>query len=347
MSLHRTVENTKTLAKVATITIAGIILLIFVLRILIGVKDLLFPKQAPPPVEGFGKLPPILFPKSALTTKLVYPIDTVTGTLPTFPDRIEVYKTIQPQPSLLFLNRARDKVSKLGFSSGGKQIAPTVYQWENPNPPYKKIVLDILSFNFEMTSDFLSDKNVLDSRNVPGGNGAIDLSKSFLSGISSFPSDIDDSKTKMTQLSIKDNKLTPATSFSTTQIIQVDFYQKNIKDYQVYYPNYPGSSMSILVGGGQFQGGQVVGAHFFHQQIGEESTTYPLKSSQEAYQELQEGKAFIVSFNGSGKAAYINNMHLGYYISETKQDYLMPIYIFEGRNSFYAFLSAIRNESLK
>ena len=40
----------------------------------------------------------------------------------------------------------------------------------------------------------------------------------------------------------------------------------------------------------------------------------------------------------------IKKIYLAYYLSEQRQNYLMPIVIFEGNNNFYAYVQAVQDE---
>ena len=66
----------------------------------------------------------------------------------------------------------------------------------------------------------------------------------------------------------------------------------------------------------------------------------------EAFSELQEGKAFIPSNSNNANISNISirNVLLGYYMGENRQDYLLPIVVFEGDNNFIAYVSAVKDE---
>ena len=87
---------------------------------------------------------------------------------------------------------------------------------------------------------------------------------------------------------------------------------------------------------------EVVEANFIHQIPSDEYSTYPIKTSNLAFEELKKNKAYIASSPQNGKIS-IKNITLGYYIGEKEQDYLVPIIVFEG-NGFEAFVSAVTDE---
>ena len=117
----------------------------------------------------------------------------------------------------------------------------------------------------------------------------------------------------------------------------------------ILYPHPPYSTMSLWIAVGQ-AGPQVVTANFTHQTINttpETEATYPIKTAEEAFEELKNGKAFIASYNGSATDIAITNVFLTYYLGEQPQEYLMPLIVFQGDNGFLAYISAVRDEWVK
>ncbi len=338
-TLSNTTALTKKVLKWTSILIGAILGILLIYRIAMYVKSQITPP--PPPTAAFGKLPPISFPEGNTNKSLTYSIDTVTGSLPVFPDRANVYKTIPPPPDLLALNKATEKVLDAGFTSKGTQISQDFYQWsitEDSGLP-KKIVFDISSSNFNLSSPFLSDLKVLSANNLPNQTAAVNAAQNFLSNLNSIPQDLDLEKTTTTLLAIKGGTTVPTTSLSNTQVIEVSFFQKDINSIPIVYPDTNSSTMRVFVAGGDSP--QVIKADFFHQNISTDSATYSILSSNEAYEKLKNGDAYI-SYGGTNENVSINKVSLGYYLSDQAQDYVMPVVIFRG-NGFTAYVSAVRD----
>nr|MDQ3009040.1 hypothetical protein [bacterium] len=68
--------------------------------------------------------------------------------------------------------------------------------------------------------------------------------------------------------------------------------------------------------------------------------TYPLRSTESAWRIVQAGEAVIVNA-GLQEHATVRSVSLGYFDSFNEQEYLQPIYIFEGDGGFMAYVSAI------
>lgn len=339
LTLHKATEETKQAIKWSGIAIIALVVLIIFIRTLGNIKEYFYPTPPPPPTVSFGKLPEVIFPKSQVNTTFTYEIDTLTGALPAFPDRANVNQIQFSSPNLLSVQRASERVAKVGFNSSGTPVSKTVYRWQTVNP-YKEILLDVVSLNFTMTSEYLTNPQLLQSRQPLRETEAIQLSQNFFSQLISLPSDVGNPTTSL--LSVENERLTPATSLSKSQIIRVDFYQKDIYDLKVYYPNPPYSVIYALVSGDTFRP-QIVEAKSFYHILSDLTATYPIKTSQEAYDQLKQGKAYIASYYGTDNHLVIKNISLGYYLGETQQEFLEPIIVFEGKDGFFAYVPAIKD----
>ncbi len=342
VTLHKATQETRLLLKWGAILLGIIIFAMLAIRIGGGIKEYFFPTPPPPPTVLFDKLPKVVFKEVPLLKKLTYSLDTLSGTLPKFPSQLPVYKLLQPKPSLLAHDKAQEKVSQLGFNQQGIPLSETLYQWDEESYSFKRLTLNILSYNFDLTSSFLYDPQVLSPKVPPNETNALEKAQSFLSTISNYSEDLDFEKTKSTLLSIKNAQLKEATSLSDTRLVRVDFYQKDVDKYPIYYPNPPFSAINFLV-----SNGNIVEAHGWYHKIDPDSATYPIKSAEQAFDLLKKGKASIVSYFGDDTKISIKNVTLGYYLEDVDQDYAMPIIIFEGSNGFFAYVSAVSDEWIK
>lgn len=329
--------------------LAGLALIILIAIRLGGyIKERIAPTPPPPPTVSFGKLPNIAFPKTTTNIVSAYSIDTITGTLPTFPDRARVYKIVSNAPNFLALDRAQNKLSKIGFTLPPIPLSQNLYLWSDKTPLARRIIFNIYSLDFILSSLFFSDPAVKSVKNLPDEKTAVNMAKTFFSQIS-FPEDIDTTKTKTSFFSIIDGSLTPTTSISSAQIIRVDFFQKDVNSLPIYYQSPLNSSIYILITGAPLSGAsasepQVVEASFSHKTISQEFATYPIKTVNQAYFELKNEKAYIASYFGNDKNVSIRKVFLAYYLGKGTQKFLMPLFIFEGDRGFFAYVSAVKDE---
>ncbi|MBI5045097.1 MAG: hypothetical protein HZC02_04160 [Candidatus Levybacteria bacterium] len=337
-TLHDSTELTKNIAKWGGLAIAGIFLIIILIRGGIFLFTKLFPKPAPPPLVAFGKLPQILFPESIDQEKFNYQLETITGGLGTFSDRANVYKTAQKEPNLLDLAQVREAALNTTFNSGEIPVTSTEYSFLDTQRPDKKLNVNIVSRDFNVQSNYFSYED-LEPENFVDQEKISETAINFLTNFGLYPLDIDENKTTIQLLSIQGSSLFAATSVSTAQLARIDFQQKNLNKIPIVYPHPPQSTMHLLIGGKDND--EILEGVFFHQSISDTVTTYPLLDVQKAYQLLKDHKAYVGSYFGTNTNIIIKSVSLGYFIGEQKQEYVMPVYVFEGKDGFFAYVSAV------
>ncbi|MBI2028342.1 MAG: hypothetical protein HYT07_01910 [Candidatus Levybacteria bacterium] len=337
-SLNSTKARVLEIIRKGAIVLLVLLLLFILIKALTPLKNIIFPDSSSIPKIAFGKLPAISFPEGSENRNFTYTLDTITGLLPKLPSTIKVYKIVPTVPNLLALQRTQDKIRGIGFAKEGTQISKDSYQWVEESPP-KTITIDIFSSDFTFSTPFMNSQFLETFENSNELNEATEEARSFLAAMSLFPKDIGDEKTKTAQFSIINNSLTPATSISSTNIVRVDFFQKNIDNLPIYYKGGLTSSINLLVGKEQNML-KVVEAHYSYKEISSDSSTYGIKTASEAFIQLKQGKAYIASYPQENEIS-IKNVSLGYYADES--EYLMPVIIFQGVN-FIAYVSGVRDE---
>lgn len=343
LTLSQATSESRTFLKWAGIVAAGLVGLIVLVNIVLTIKEFLFPTPPPKPTVLFGKLPKINFGTSNFSdSKFKYSLNTVSGNLPTFKDQVRVYKVFSPSPDLLGLNKTKSKIQPNGFLGDPVAISNVNYQWKDSSSLQRKLIMNIFSYNFDMTSSYLTNNFVLSQTNMPDQTSAAAIAQNYLDVMGLYPDDIDNSKTQVNLYSINGTNLVPATSLSRTQVLRVDLFQKDLDKMPIFYPNPNFSTMNFLIGGGQ-NDPQVLEAHFYYPKLGTDSSTYPIKTTDELYNELLGGKAFIATYDGTSKSINITDVILAYYISP-EQKYYLPIAVFKGDNNFYAYVPALKDE---
>lgn len=340
-TLSRVTKLTRAVLKWGAIFIVSLFILNILLKVGGRIKNNLFPPPPPAPTVAFGKLPPPEFPENKITSKLSYTLDTVSGALPTMPTQVDIYKIVKSQPALLSLQKARERVSRTGFTKGERQQTNRIYLWTDVNS--RTIKFDIISDDFDLTSDFLKNPKVTAAENLPNQDKAKTIAIKFLDQLEVLKNNLDTSNPKISFLAIKDGLLISTTSFSNAQIIRIDLPQKDINDIPIVYPDKDTSLANFLIGGNTNEEQSIVQAHYFYREPDlENPSTYPIKTIDQAFEELKSNQAFIVNLDNK-KAGSINikKVSLGYYLSPETQDFFYPVYAFEGDNGFLGYIWAI------
>lgn len=344
-TLHRVLVSTKKLLTIAGLFLIVLIFFPFFLGIASQVKEAFFPTPKPPPKVEFGKVQNIIFPKNDILqdTNITYIIDTLSGNLPNLPDRVSVYKLVSNNPTLFSLQRASEKVAKIGFPAKGIALSETQYQWNDQTTLKRKLVFDIISNHFDLTSSYLTETSILEKKPFLLDEQAKNMSLSYFNLLSLPLDDTEVTKTKVTNLSIANGNLVPSSSISDTDLIRVDFFQKDVDKLPIFYPTPGFSTTYTFISSGE-ENGQIVEAHNHHFTIDKASSTYPIISSLEALTRLQNKKAYIASFNGIDKEIKIKDIFLAYYLGIRDQKMLLPIIVFKGSNDFYAYVPAVKDD---
>lgn len=340
-TLSKAKRGTQTILRWLGISLFIIFLFLFGIRFLGFIKDIFTPPPAPQ--ASFGKLTPISFPNKP-KENIIYSLDTLSGFLPNFSDRTKVYKISTNPPTLLALDKTREKVSRVGFTTNETKIAEDVYQWADKDPSLQRTVtINIFSSDFTLSSSFLTTPALQTLSGSDQKQSAVEKAKSFLSNMSLFTDDLDNQKTKATLYSIEKGELIPTPKLSDAKIVRVDFFQKDLDGLPIYYEKGVGSTINLLVGKENNEL-KVVSATYFHKNISKNSSTYAIKSASQAFSELKQGMGFVASKPKDIVEVSIKKVFLGYYVGESEQEFLMPVIIFEGDNDFVSYISAVRDE---
>ncbi len=299
-------------------------------------KNLFFPTPPPPPDEKFGKLPLVTFPTQNLE-KFEYKINTLTGRLPSFSDRMKVYKVKRGTPSLIALKSARDKLRLLGYTENESKISEEEYQWTNSSG--QTIRMNILTGNYKIFSNFLGEPAESITGELARKDRTYELVIRFIGNLELETEDLDQASSTLTYFKLENGSLTKAASLNDANLTRLDLFQKNIDDAKIYYPNLSESLMYFMLRGGS-SSSNIVEASFSHYVADlSNSSTYPIKTAEVAFGDLKRGNALIFA-NTQEKLIDITDVSLGYYIGGENQQYFLPIVVFKGKE-FTAYVQAV------
>lgn len=329
-----------------------LIALYFVLRILwaflIAFWVFVFPPKPPPPNNAFGKLPAISFPApvSPQFTQLTFSLETVDGGLPRASDSATVYFMPKAAANLLALSNTQQFAKRLDFDITPYQETKTIYRFEDLQFPLRKLRYDIVSNNFVLKYGFEQDTSIFSEGTIRDPGAAEQDAKNLLQTYLLYKPDFVNGEKKVTNLRLVGNTLVPIQNLSQTDAMRVDFFRSSVNKLGVVTPNPDEGQIRVTFSGSKNPKKQLVELVYTYWPIDyQTSATYQLKSIDQAWQELQEGKGFIAKYPINGEAsAAVRNVYLGYYDSFDPQTYLQPVYVFQGDHEFTAYIHAISSE---
>jgi len=333
--------------KIIKFGLIGLMSIIIFKIALTTIKDFwekLHPPPPPPPTVSFDKLPPLQFPKEEQPTDLEFKLETPTGALPELGEQAKVYLSPYQRPNLLALERAKQEALQLGFSEEPMAVSGKIYRWTKEEPLHFTLEMDIFSGAFTFSYSWQNDQSLLVNKSVPDKKQAIDKTKNFLRKIKRLENDLVEGRIETAYLKLSGAKLVPAPSLSEADFVKVEIFRKSIEDFPVLTADPKKGLVSALISGAS-GAKQIIQVEFNYFPINYDSwATYPIKLSSRAWEELKNGQAFVTSWDKTGERIVIRRISLGYYDSWDPQQYLQPVFVFEGDNNFVALLPAVTDE---
>lgn len=340
-TLAQTTKETRLILKIAASVIGIGVLGYFLFQGYILFRKLTSPP--PPPVQAFGALPHLVFLTPA-TPGLTYIIDTTNGELPALPDRANVYKLVPPEPSLLDLENSKNNLRQGNFTDNQIKITDTLYQWSQERTGVI-IQYDIVSDNFAITSNYLTNPNLATNGLMPDKDRIVEDTLRFLSSIGANTSKLNPKLAVVDYLQLSNGVLVEPENLGSAKYAKVTFYQDNIEDLPIVYDGANTSSINFIV---SYPGSlQILEGQFFQNQINlEEKSDYPIKTAQQALEDLKQGKGYMENPQDLTTVS-ITDAKLQYYLGKNAKDYLLPVIVFTGTDGFHGMVEAIPDSSLQ
>lgn len=337
MSLTQTAYMARNLIKYGGIGFVSLILLWSIGSFSIKMYKAAHPAYVAPTVK-YGVLPKNVFPTKDFTIKK-FSFEFTNDLTPTFNDQAKVYVIYRSTVEILALEEAKSVAKEFGFENEPTELSEGVYEFKNNN---KTLTMDVLKGDFNLKYSYSDDPSVLNAENMPTKDKAIDTAVSFLESGDKYTDDLKNGNKETSYWKITDGTLTAVSAQSEANAIKVDFYRQPLDDkWKIVSSQNGEASVSILVSGANDSDKKIIEANFKYASIGRESySTYPIKTSTEAMDDLEKGNYWPAS-DISSENVVIRDIQLAYYEPITLTQYLQPIYVFKGDNNFVAYVPAV------
>ncbi len=278
------------------------------------------------PDTKFGILPYPDFKKSDVSSSnFSYSLDTVTGGLPAFEKIIKVYFIPKSYVSFLAPEKAESLARQFELDTQPEILSETKYIFKKND---KSLTLDTDSGNF------IFEREATAAARAP----ADDEQKL----IQDFKNLLEKQQLLSEELKKGPHKI----KYLEDQTMDISLWQENIEDKPIANPTFIHSLVRAKVLGSALDIKNYLSLNYTWWKVDKNTfATYPIKTAQQAYEDLKSGKASIV-INPSQPQVSITSVYLGYYLSENYTPYLMPIFIFEGP-SFVAYVPAISGQFIE
>lgn len=321
----------------------------FTIRTGISIYKRLFPKPPPPPTVTFGKLSKLPFPHEEKPKDVSYRLETPEGDLPAFIEQLPVFFMPATNYGIKGLDIAKEIASELGFNPEGKLIdedIPNVYTFDKKGSP-SVLTINIVNGAFSISYDLNADPSVL-GKIPPQPDQAISYAKNYLLSANSFPEELS-GPTKTQFLKLSGGKLNEVISLSEADFIKVSFFRKGVNFREIEFPSitpsYPQANVWMIISSSGFRGGNIIAGEYHYFPVDwAKMGTYPILTSQQAWEKLQKGDAFFASFNPNQKEIVVRRVYLAYYDAGQYTQFYQPVVVFEGDEGFLAYVPAVTDE---
>ena len=299
------------------------------------------PPPPPAPTVRYGKLPKMVFPDADVNYKPTYRLETIEGGLPKLANVSKIYFVTINKSRILELERIKAKAAVLGFSQAPEKTDEQTYKFVHAVQP-AQLTVNIIYNSYIYGYDWRSDADILGARDVPNNGQALVEAKNFWQSLGLLSGDLADGKAKFTYLAINGGELVSTTALSEANFVRVDLQRSDKDGLPVVTPTNISPVYVIFSGAGD-RSKRVIEARYAYSKILDDNfSTYPLKSVDQAWNELQAGGGYVA--NPAGNQIVVRKASLAYYESDTPQEFFQPVFVFEGDGGFVGYVPAVSTD---
>jgi hypothetical protein len=302
----------------------------------------LYPDPPPPPDVKFGKLPKLLFPQK-IAPQFSYTLETRTGDLPqTLPDQYKVYFMPIKKPSLLAYDSAKELATRLDFITEPNKLSETEYRFDAVETINSTLTMNIITGAFILDRKWQSDPAFTTATLYLTEDQAVDQVYNFLSRIGLLTEDLQGGTFNVAPLKADIGELTSAPSLSKAQFVRVNLFRAPVDETPIVNASTDKGLVSAILAFQREDNRQFVRVDYNYFPVDlEQSASYPLITPEEAWSRMQSGGGYIASYREGASSATIREVRLAYYDADIPQQFLQPVYVFEGDDGFVGYVPAI------
>lgn len=338
------------LRKFGPIVILGGILFVLFFMIL----SLVFKSLTSKPVQqvfipAFGQLTPNKFGVSIdYPPQAQFIIDNIEGRPITATRSANIFAIPQPTTRFGYVQNITLMAKAVGFVSEEEKyiLNGTAATFENE---YLKLDIDIRNFNFIFDTKLDAQPDIFLNTTIPTEQTITEQARAFLRRVDRYPITLTQGTEHIIYMrydqTTKD--FVVVDKIEDANVVEVDFFPPDVDGFPVVGPRFFNSQnyvMMVFNPVGKSVSSRVIKAQVKYFEKNPNGSFYPVKTGDEAWQELISGRGVIVSPGQNSNKITIRQMFMGYYEPETYQEYFQPIYIFLGDNNFAAYVPAVANQ---
>ena len=296
----------------------------------------------------FDKIERPYFKEATLSAGLNFVLDTIEGKPITATDTAKVFFIPEPQPRLTYRTQLLLMAKQFGFDTN-----LTKYQLEGDEAVFtegrKDLRINIKNFNFSYKYDFSSEGERFSSYTLPSNSEIENRAIDFLKSVDRYPDSLAKGETKIIYFLYQpeSNLIKPTENKNEANVAEINFYSQSIDELGVVYDKFLSSPNHLIVTFDEREMKILKARISYFKKMEDQYGIYPLKTGEEAYEELVSGNGFVVANLAKGNKITLTKMFLAYYEPSFYQPYFQPVYVFVGKDDFVAYVPAVKNDYLK
>lgn len=296
----------------------------------------------------FGAIKKPFLSEASPSAGLTFKLDTIEGIPTTATATAKVFFLPPPHARFGYKEKIFLIAKTLGFNTETNSYKLVTNQAIFTEPK-QKLTVDIRNFNFNYRFFFEDDADLINQAVTPESQESQTKAVEFLQSIGAYPQEFAQGKTNIIFLRYNSGSKTVAILKDNLKanVVEVDFYRPDIENLPVISPKYFNSQHYVLMIFNKDGDAKILRSDLkFYEKSEEQAGVYPLRTGDEAFEELTGGKGMVVSNPQEKKHIVIRKMFVGYLDPDVYQEYLQPIYVFLGDDNFVAYVPAVSGEFL-
>lgn len=297
------------------------------------------------PVCSFGEIDKIVFPQKEFSKK-TFATELANDKFPKYKDQANVYVIYRSKSPLGALEEGKKTAALMGFINEPREINTGIYAFNDTNTG-RSLTMNVLESSFILSYPYLSDQLLLNPDQMPSKDEAISTATSFLQQSGKLSIDLEEGEKKVSFWKINFDGLKEVDALSEANIIRVDFYRKKLsEDISVVSIEVDKAPVSVLISGSSVTAKKIVEVNYRHVNVDKSAasySTYPIISSEEAFEDLKMGNYWPAN-DTNAESVTIRKIYLAYFEPINLTHFMQPIYVFEGDGGFVAYVTAVNND---
>jgi hypothetical protein len=294
----------------------------------------------------FGNITPPKIKNASFTKPPTLVLDTIEGQPVTATESAQVYYLPPVSTKLGYRQKVNAMARQMGFNTditGYTLVNDSEAQFRDAS---QEASIDITNFNFTYQYNIKDNPNIFSAAVIPVKNQIENKAVDYLVSIDNYPEELARGKTNV--LYIRYDPITEqlgvVDSPEGANMVEVDFYRPDIDVYPIVSPSYFNSQNYVVMVFKSDLDATVIKSQIKHFNKSEEQVgIYPVKTGDVAWEDMKNGKGFVISSVGDMPQIKISKMFLGYLDPDIYQEYLQPVYVFLGDNNFVGYVPAIQD----